>query len=72
MSKTKLFTLIAVLISTLILISFLIPKETRLSPETRIILEHTYHTYIAPGCYQHSNPTNYIQDSTRRSTKLKI
>lgn len=64
MSKTRLLTLVIMLMIVLIIVSFLIPKETKPSSDTRIILEHTYHTYIAPKCFQQSDPTNYLQDST--------
>lgn len=64
MSKMKLLTFLTMVVVILIIVSFFIPKETKPSPDTRIILEHNYHTYIAPKCYQQSNPTNYIQDST--------
>lgn len=68
MSKTKLIGFVTMLIVVLIIIGFIIPKETKPSSDTRIILEHTYKTYIAPGlgCFEKSDPTptNYLQDST--------
>ncbi|MDO6449430.1 hypothetical protein [Oceanobacillus profundus] len=69
MSKNRLVAWIIMFIAALIIVSFLIPKKTNPSPDTRIILEHTYHTYIAPTCYQQSDPTNYIQDSTLGEAK---
>jgi len=67
MSKTKLIGFVGMLIVVLIIASLFIPRETKPSPDTRIILEHTYKTYIAPGpgCFERSNPTptNYLQDS---------
>ena len=68
MSKTKILTFVIILIAALIMTSFLINKDTKPSSDTRIILEHTYHTYIAPECFQQSNPTNYLQDSTLGET----
>lgn len=62
--KIRLLTYFIILIVVLILVSFFIPKETKPSPDTRIILEHTYKTYIAPRCFEQSNATNYLQDST--------
>lgn len=68
MSKAKLITFIGAVIVVLIIAGLFIPKETTPSPDTRIILEHTYKTYIAPGlgCFERSDPipTNYLQDST--------
>lgn len=53
-----------IIIMTLAIIGFMIPVETKPSSDTRIILEHTYKSYIAPGCFEQSNPTNFLQDST--------
>ncbi|GAB3797662.1 hypothetical protein [Virgibacillus kimchii] len=71
MSKSKLLIYLIILIVGLLIVSFFIPKETKPSSDTRIILEHTYQTYIAPGqpgdyCFEQSNPTptNYLEDST--------
>jgi len=65
MKKIKLFfVVLIVLIGLLLISSFLIPRETKPSPETRIILEHTYSTYIAPKCFEQSNPTNFLEEST--------
>jgi hypothetical protein len=38
-------------------------KPTNISNE-RIILEHTYKTYITPACFEESNPTNFLEEST--------
>lgn len=69
--KIRLLTYLIILVVLLIIVSFFIPRETKPSPDTRIILEHTYKTYIAPGqpesrCFEQSNPTptNYLEDST--------
>lgn len=64
MRKYKLLITLLVLIGVIFISSFVIKRETNPSPDTRIILEHTYQTYIAPRCFQQSNPTNYLQDST--------
>lgn len=64
MLKRRLPILLIMLVVMLIIVSFFIPSETKPSPDTRIILEHTYKTYIAPRCFEQSNATNYLQDST--------
>ncbi|QUW20942.1 hypothetical protein JSQ81_14105 [Sporosarcina sp. Marseille-Q4063] len=56
--------LIILLFSTVVLISAFIPRETRPSAGTRIILEHTYKTYIAPVCFEESDPTNFLEEAT--------
>ncbi|WP_082818790.1 hypothetical protein [Bhargavaea cecembensis] len=30
----------------------------------RVILDHTHKTYIAPSCFEESDPTNFIEEST--------
>ena len=32
--------------------------------DSRVILDHTHKTYIAPSCFEESNPTNFIENST--------
>ncbi len=64
MLKRRLPILLIILVAMLIIVSFFIPRETKPSPDTRIILEHTYKTYIAPRCFEQSNATNFLQDST--------
>jgi len=61
--KKILLTLLAIVIVAIIA-SLFIPKETKPSANTRIILEHHYHTYIAPKCFEQSEVTNYLEDST--------
>ena len=61
---SKLFILLSLLIIVTILISLFITRETLPSSDTRIILEHTYKSYIAPVCFEESNATNFLEDST--------
>ena len=32
--------------------------------DSRVILDHTHKTYIAPSCFEESEPTNFIEEST--------
>lgn len=59
----KLLVVIGILIA-FIIISLIVPKETKPSKNTRIILEHTYQSYIAPTCFEQAEATNYLEDST--------
>lgn len=59
----KLFIFIAI-IAVLIIASLVIKKETHPSTNTRIILEHTYKSYVAPVCFQDADITNFLEDST--------
>lgn len=45
------------------LISLFIPTTATPPKDTRIILEHTHKTYIAPPCFEQSDPTNNIAES---------
>src|SRR5690625_2094930 len=60
----KALIICSVIIALAIVISFFIPKETKPSAKTRIILEHHHNTYIAPKCFEQSEVTNYLEDST--------
>lgn len=60
----KLFLSIALLIIAAVIISIFIPRETFPSPDTRIVLDHTYKTYIAPGCFEVSEASNFLEEST--------
>ncbi|MFC2950269.1 hypothetical protein [Virgibacillus sediminis] len=44
--------------------AFLIPANTQPSDDTRIILEHEQHTYIAPVCFEEAQPSNWISEDT--------
>lgn len=69
MQKNRLFLLLPILISMAVIVSFFIPRETHPSANTRIILEHNKKTYIAPLCFEQSNATNYIEESTLETAK---
>lgn len=61
--------MIIVLISAIVLIGMFVPKRTHPSADTRIILEHTYKTYIAPVCFEDSDPTNFLEESTLQNAE---
>lgn len=69
MPKRRFITITIFLIGLLLLAGYFIPKETKPSANTRIILEHNKGTYIAPRCFEDSNPTNYLGDSTLKEAK---
>lgn len=70
MRKKTLIALTLVML-VLVVLGFIIPRKTVPSPETRVILEHNFQTYIAPVCFEKSNPTNFIEDSTlKRAQEL--
>ncbi|MBY7143791.1 hypothetical protein KFZ56_12190 [Virgibacillus sp. NKC19-3] len=61
--KKKTWIFILTFIGIILIAGFTIPKETHPSGDTRIILEHNKSTYIAPSCFEQSNPTNYLEDA---------
>lgn len=67
--KKKTWILVLVLIGIILIAGFTIPKETHPSADTRIILEHNKSTYIAPSCFEQSNPTNYLEDAELQDAK---
>ena len=42
---------------------FIFEKETEPREDTRLILEHTYLSYIAPVCFEGADATNFLEDS---------
>lgn len=64
MDIKRLLILSTFLIIGMFILGFIIPKETKPSDSTRIILEHHKKTYIAPTCFEASDPSNFIEDST--------
>ena len=64
MNMKRLLILSIVLITGLVIVGFTIPVETKPSDSTRVILEHHQKTYIAPTCFEESNASNFIEDST--------
>ncbi|EGQ19273.1 hypothetical protein HMPREF9372_3741 [Sporosarcina newyorkensis 2681] len=62
--KSKLFISVPILIVLLVLVGFIIPRITQPSSDTRIVLEHTYRTYIVPSCFEESDATNFLEEST--------
>ena len=69
MQKKKLWTGILILAAAAFLIYFLTPRENVPAPSTRVILEHTQRTYIAPSCFEEAGATNFIEDSTLQNAK---
>lgn len=59
----KTLIVVGIVILSLLIIGFGFEKETKPRDDTRLILEHTYKTYIAPICFEDSGATNYLEDS---------
>lgn len=52
-----------VILLVLVGVSLFIPINATPSKKTRIILEHTYKTYIAPPCFEQAQATNHLEES---------
>ncbi len=59
----KVMIIIGVVLLGILIIGFGFEKETKPKGDTRLILEHTYNTYIAPTCFEDSEATNFLEDS---------
>ena len=64
-----LWTIVLVLLGSVILSSFIISRAVIPSPDTRVVLEHTYRTYIAPLCFETADATNFLEESTLGSAQ---
>lgn len=64
MTKKRWILLSVLIISIGFLIIFFLPRDNGPSLTSRVVLEHTYQTYIAPSCFEQENPTNFLEDAT--------
>src|SRR5699024_2559635 len=53
----------------LIVVGFTFEKETKPKDDTRLLLEHTYTTYIATPCCEDADATHYLEDSDIEKAK---
>src|SRR5690625_1056498 len=52
-----------------IIVGSLLPKETKPPKTTRVILEHNEKTFIAPICFEESDPSNFLEETTLENAK---
>lgn len=64
MAKRNVWAAVIFLASLALIVYLFLPRDNAPSPDARVVLEHTYRTYIAPSCFEQSDPTNFIEDST--------
>lgn len=69
MKRNRLFIAALFLVLGAAVVWFFMPQENEPSSETRIVLEHTHRTYIAPSCFENSEPTNFLEESTLGQAK---
>ncbi|TWT04341.1 hypothetical protein FQV26_15490 [Planococcus sp. CPCC 101016] len=64
MKKKRIWMLALLLAAALLLLFFFIPRENTPAPESRVILEHSFRTYIAPSCFEQADATNFLEEAT--------
>lgn len=64
MNKKKIGIILVIAAAAALIAIFFLPRENEPSPSTRVILEHTHHTYIAPSCFDGADATNFLEDAT--------
>lgn len=62
--KKKITLGVALLIAGILIALFFLPRDNQPGPNTRVVLEHNYRTYIAPSCFEQADPTNFLEEST--------
>ncbi|MHA6252739.1 hypothetical protein [Oceanobacillus sp. CAU 1775] len=66
---TKKIIVISLGILLFLVFGFTIKTVSYPPDNTRIILEHTYETYIAPPCFEGANTTNNLEETTLQKAK---
>ena len=64
MKNKKLGIAAAILIAAALIAMMFMPRSNEPSPNTRVVLEHTHRTYIAPSCFDEADATNFLEDAT--------
>ncbi|WP_332691210.1 hypothetical protein [Halalkalibacter lacteus] len=53
-----------VLAGVLLLVGLTVPISVTSPDNTRVIIDHTYKVYSAPGCYDQAELTNNLEETT--------
>lgn len=69
MRKNNIWIILGILAAVSFLLFLFVPRENVPPPNTRVVLEHTHRTYIAPSCFQEADATNYLEESTLQKAK---
>lgn len=67
--KKKTIWAIALLAIAISLLLFFMPRENVPAPESRVILEHSFRTYIAPSCFEQADATNFLEEATLQNAE---
>lgn len=69
MKQKKIWIGALLLVLTALVLVFFLPRENEPSPESRVILEHSFRTYIAPSCFEQADATNFLEEATLEQAK---
>lgn len=69
MKKLNMWTVFGLLAAAAFLIFLFMPRDNVPPPNTRVVLEHTFRTYIAPSCFQEADATNFLEESTLQQAR---
>lgn len=69
MKKMNMWILLGIFAAAALVIFLFVPRENVPPANTRVVLEHTYRTYIAPSCFQEADATNFLEESTLQQAK---
>lgn len=64
MWKNNKWRWVGAIIAAILLVLLLMPRDNEPPAKTRVILEHSHRTYIAYSCFEESDPTNFLEEST--------
>lgn len=67
--KSKRAIVLIVVLAVIILGMFMFSFDISPSGKTRVIVDHTYHIYIAPECFDQAETTNHLTESTLAEVK---
>lgn len=64
MKRKKIWMTAMLLLGAVLVLLFFIPRENTPAAESRVVLEHSFRTYIAPSCFEQADATNFLEEST--------
>lgn len=64
MKRKQIWTAALLVACALLVVLFFIPRENVPGVESRVVLEHSFRTYIAPSCFEQADATNFLEEAT--------
>ncbi|ANU26602.1 hypothetical protein [Planococcus versutus] len=69
MKLKKIWMTVLLLLVAALIFWFFLPRENEPAPESRVVLEHSFRTYIAPSCFEQADATNFLEEATLGEAK---